>query len=168
MRVLTTKDIKNNILSIYKIGDTLCLKKQNESGGYSDAQFEIVDFYDNYVLCQSDGANECFQYWDLLNKSKKTKRQKARSQSGHVGISWHNANNRWVVNLRLDGATKYIGSYSELLDAIEAKDAVIKEAYNLYRCDPKKNIECCKKGCSHIHGRGSCEYTAHEEFSLSN
>lgn len=46
----------------------------------------------------------------------------SNNTSGYKGIYWHKRDNKWRVQLRVDGKKKYIGNYSDLQDAIMARN----------------------------------------------
>lgn len=170
MKALTPVEIKKQVLSKYRIGDIITLRKQNDQGGYSKSPYEvdeikIIEFHKQCVMCEINNCKECFGYWDILNRPKKIKRKKKNKESGHVGISWHNKNCRWVVNIRVEGKPTYVGIYKELYGAIEAKEEAL---WKLYKCDPNKNTECTRFGCKYnpTAHHGTCESTRHIEFSI--
>lgn len=51
--------------------------------------------------------------------------------SGHVGVDWNKASNKWRARIKIDGKQKYLGGFTDIEDAIEARaEADIKYGYH--------------------------------------
>ena len=50
------------------------------------------------------------------------------NKSGHTGVSWHKASNRWTAQISVNRKVKYLGIYLDKEDAIKAR----KEAEEKY------------------------------------
>ena len=53
----------------------------------------------------------------------------AKSISGHKGVAWHSRNKKWQVQMRVRGTHYYIGQFSELQDAVNARLQAEKKLY---------------------------------------
>ncbi len=45
------------------------------------------------------------------------------SASGHKGVSWHSRDKRWAAEIKLNGKKHYLGSFTDINDAIAARKA---------------------------------------------
>ena len=60
------------------------------------------------------------------------------NKSGHVGVSWHKANNKWLAKITVKGKHKYLGYFDDIEDAIKArKDA---EENNFHENHGKREV----------------------------
>ena len=48
-------------------------------------------------------------------------RKHAKSLSGHKGVAWHSRNKKWQVQMRFCGKSYYVGQFSNLQDAVQAR-----------------------------------------------
>jgi hypothetical protein len=60
--------------------------------------------------------------------------------SGVRGVIWDKIKNRWVTYLWIDGKNKYIGSFHNMEDAIQAKIKVVEEYGKPELLEPYKYI----------------------------
>jgi hypothetical protein len=44
-----------------------------------------------------------------------------KNMSGHKGVSWHNRNQKWQVQLQANHKTFYVGQFAQLADAVQAR-----------------------------------------------
>ena len=91
---------------------------------YGNFPKDIIDHID------SDRANnkisnlrECSHQQNMKNL-----RLYSNNSSGHKNVSWVKSRNRWIVQLKVNGKQKYIGSF----DNLELADLVAQEARNKY------------------------------------
>ena len=52
--------------------------------------------------------------------------------SGIKGIYWHKRDRKWRVQIRVNGRKKYIGNYSDLKIATEARDVAVREYHGKF------------------------------------
>jgi hypothetical protein len=52
--------------------------------------------------------------------------------SGHRGIIWSKAHRKWRVRFQKDNKGIEVGLFSDLADAVMARDAAVKNTYNYY------------------------------------
>ncbi|MDU9711648.1 AP2 domain-containing protein, partial [Helicobacter pylori] len=57
------------------------------------------------------------------------KRAKHNSKSGHKGVYWHKAAQKWCAEVVCDYKKYYLGVFENKLDAVEAYNAKAKELY---------------------------------------
>lgn len=50
------------------------------------------------------------------NRARRTK-----SASGYLGVAWHKRDARWQAHIEIDGKSKYLGQFTDLALAIEAR-----------------------------------------------
>lgn len=48
-------------------------------------------------------------------------------KSGHVGVAWHKGHQKWIAYITVSGKQKYLGVFSDLEDAIAAREKAEKE-----------------------------------------
>jgi hypothetical protein len=53
----------------------------------------------------------------------KNRRKHNTNTSGHAGVSWHRAANKWQAQIRADGRAKHLGYFTNIEDAILARQA---------------------------------------------
>ena len=56
---------------------------------------------------------------------------KSNNTSGTVGVTRHTTNDKWVAQIMVDGVNKYLGSFTNIEDAIAARENANKE-YNFH------------------------------------
>jgi len=47
----------------------------------------------------------------------------ASNTSGVLGVYWHKASEKWLAQICVDGKVKYLGTFSDFQDAVEARNA---------------------------------------------
>jgi hypothetical protein len=56
-------------------------------------------------------------------ENNKNKRKSQRNSSGHMGVCWHSARSKWQAQIMIDGVCKFLGLFTNLEDAILARQA---------------------------------------------
>ena len=56
---------------------------------------------------------------------------RSNNTSGHMGVSWHNKRGKWQSAIRVSGRSIYLGLFSDINDAIEARSAANRK-YNFH------------------------------------
>lgn len=56
------------------------------------------------------------------------------NKSGYKYVHFHNAHKRWVVEIKINGKAKYIGSSKDLQKAIQIRDKFLKEVMPICNC----------------------------------
>jgi hypothetical protein len=82
---------------------------------------------DDNRLCNLRLANR-------LENSHNTQKHE-KNLSGHKGVAWHNRNKKWQVQMRFAGKNYYVGQFSDLQDAIQARlqtETKLYADHNLY------------------------------------
>ena len=51
------------------------------------------------------------------------------STSKYVGVSWNTKNKQWIANITINCKLKYLGNFSEEIDAAKARDLATREHY---------------------------------------
>ena len=65
--------------------------------------------------------------WATRSDQMKNTGMYLNNKSGYKGVSWHKANNKWVVQIGLNGKRLCVGYYEDINDAVKArKDAELK------------------------------------------
>ena len=130
---MTPIELKEKVLSKYKVGQTVKIKiKDGRAAQTGTSNAEIIKFYPHHILCKMDHCLESFTYYDFFTPTMPTKRKaksKSKSKSkksGHKGISWNKANERWIVALWIKGKSEYVGSYKDLDEAVRMKENYLK------------------------------------------
>ena len=63
---MTLSEIKEKILSKYKIGQVVNLRYRTDKGKIKERRkAKIIKFYPCHVLCKVDNYHECFTYVEL-------------------------------------------------------------------------------------------------------
>lgn len=78
-----------------------------------------IDHLDN------NGKNNNLSNLRLASRSEnsRNRRKQLNNTSGHIGIGWHKQANKWQAKIKLHGKQIYLGLFSELREAIEARKA---------------------------------------------
>lgn len=51
----------------------------------------------------------------------------ANNTSGHKGVHWDKRRRRWCATITVNRRHKYIGNFTDIMDAVKAREAVAKE-----------------------------------------
>lgn len=70
----------------------------------------------------------CTQAQNSLNN----RGPKFSSKSGHKGVYWHKAAQKWCAEVVLDGKKYYLGLFKKKLDAAEAYNKKAKELHDSF------------------------------------
>lgn len=94
-------------------------------------KYHKITIPDGMQVNHINGVKDCNRIDNLelvTNQQNKqhTGKQK-NNKSGHKNISWHKASNKWMVDFQIDGRKQYYGIFSNLQDAIKARDQAIAE-----------------------------------------
>jgi len=94
---------------------------------------ELVDHIDR------DKHNNC---WSNLREADKklnaiNSKLPSNNRSGVKGVSWHKAGKKWTAQIKHDGRKIHLGSYSSLLDAVEAREKAEEELWGELRGNEK-------------------------------
>jgi len=66
------------------------------------------------------------------NENAKNQKLHSTNSSGHVGVYWIKRNNKWGVRIHVKGVSKFLGSFTDKVDAIAARKAAnIKYQYHV-------------------------------------
>ena len=58
------------------------------------------------------------------------KGKQSNNTSGHVGVSWDKAKNKWASHIKKHGKKKFLGHFDDLQEAIECRKEAEIEFYN--------------------------------------
>tara|TARA_R110000822_G_scaffold5655_5_gene24253 strand:- start:1129 stop:1614 length:486 start_codon:yes stop_codon:yes gene_type:complete len=56
-------------------------------------------------------------------ENNKNKRKPRTNKSGHMGVCWHKASDKWRAHIKVDGVLKHLGLFNVLEDAVAARQA---------------------------------------------
>ena len=56
-------------------------------------------------------------------ENQKNRKMRNDNTSGKTGLSWHKRDEKWQVDIKVDGKTTYIGSFNDKAEAIKARKA---------------------------------------------
>lgn len=70
------------------------------------------------------------------NENAQNKRKQRNNKSGVTGVSWNKAEKSWVVKISANGKRIYLGRYSNLSDAIKAREEGKKKYHVFNKSDP--------------------------------
>lgn len=56
-------------------------------------------------------------------ENSRNQRRRVTNKSGHQGVCWHKRFNKWISQIRVDGRYVYLGLFSDLQKAVEARKA---------------------------------------------
>ena len=85
-------------------------------GAFPDDQIDHVD---------GDPLNQSSQNLRVVgtqDNARNMKRSRANS-SGHTGVSWHKATNKWTATIKVDGKSIHLGLFGALRDAAFVRKA---------------------------------------------
>ena len=63
---------------------------------------------------------------ELITSRQNTNRKHINSSSEYVGVSWHKAACKWIARIKLKGKSKYLGLYTDELEASKAYQNALK------------------------------------------
>lgn len=92
--------------------------------GYLPKEIDHID---------GDGTNN---KWNNLRDvphsiNMKNQKRSKNNKSGITGVSWHKKSSKWISKIVVDGEYKYLGTFSNIEDAIKArKEAEIKYKFH--------------------------------------
>lgn len=68
----------------------------------------------------------------------------SNNSSGYRGISFHNKKKKWISQIQLNGRLKYLGIFSDIKDAINARLEAEKKYFSDYNYNPSEwnLVEC--------------------------
>ena len=84
----------------------------------------VVDHIDNNPL--NNALSNLQVITHRKNVSKINKRNKAYS-SQYTGVTWHKVARKWISQIQINGKTKYLGLFSDELDAYKAYEKTLNE-----------------------------------------
>jgi len=78
-----------------------------------------------------DGLNNQRNNLRICNHAQNQQNQRIQvgGTSRYKGVSWGKRNKRWIVEIRKNGATSYVGSFKDEVKAAKAYDKRAKELY---------------------------------------
>ena len=74
----------------------------------------VVDHIDN------DKTNNKLSNLQLISNRENLSKDKKGCSSKYTGVSWNKSVNKWVANITINGKVKYLGYYTEELEAAKA------------------------------------------------
>lgn len=125
--------------------DKVIQYKWKFSGGYANCSRRDVGFMHTLILDKKDGL-----YIDHINRNRLDNRKQnlryvdgtingfnkgkqSNNTSGYVGVSWEKNRNKWEAHIKKHGKKKFLGYYSEIEDAVNARREAELEYYGEYR-----------------------------------
>ena len=70
----------------------------------------------NRTDCRRSNLRHVSEQLNAINKGKQS-----NNTSGHVGVSWDKSRNKWESHIKLNKKKKFLGYYSDINDAVEAR-----------------------------------------------
>jgi hypothetical protein len=86
---------------------------------------DFVDHKNNNCL---DNRKENLRIITAKQNSQ-NKSSSKNATSKYIGVSWNNADNKWKANIKINGKLKYLGSFSDEIEAAKARDTATREHY---------------------------------------
>lgn len=54
----------------------------------------------------------------------------SHNTSGHKGVTWHKANQKWQAQIKIHGKNVYLGTFSAIEDAVKARQSALSEYHS--------------------------------------
>lgn len=94
-------------------------------GIHADGEVDHInmDRSDNRILnlrCASHSHNQ----WN--------RRAYASNTSGHKGVSWHKATQKWLAKIKVNGSDRHLGVFASVIDAADAYDRAAAEMHGCF------------------------------------
>ncbi len=98
---------------------------------------EVVDHVNgNTLLNISENLRRCSHSQNNCNKGVGT-----NNRSGEKGVSWHKASNKWRVSINVDCKYIYIGTYSDLNEAVAARKLAEEKYHKEFAKSEKEDYD---------------------------
>lgn len=88
------------------------------------------------VAHEFDTCKNC-QRWNLRtcsNQKNQCNRRKHRGSSQFKGVCWHKRDGKFQAEIKLDGRSKFLGMFTDELDAALAYDSAAREHFGEFAC----------------------------------
>lgn len=89
-------------------------------GHIPDGHKIVVDHVDN------DKSNNRLENLQLISQRENTSKDKKGYSSQYVGVTWHKATSKWVSRIVIEGKSKYLGLFTNEIEAAEAYQSTLK------------------------------------------
>lgn len=66
------------------------------------------------------------------SQNQANRRKQVNNTSGHPGVHWHKAGQKWQAFVTHNGVRKHLGLFAQKKDAIAARDATAKELFGKF------------------------------------
>ena len=88
-------------------------------------ELDRINVNDNYYLENCRWSNQSEQAYN--------QRKRSDNKSGKTGVGYHKKNNKWTAFIRVNDKQIYLGSFSNIEDAIKARENAEIEYYGYLR-----------------------------------
>jgi len=109
---------KNSIQKTFKIHKLVAI---NFLGHIPNGFKIVVDHLNN------DKTNNHVSNLQLISSRLNSSKDKKKGSSKFTGVSWNKNNNKWVSHIRINGKSKYLGSFDNEIEASEAYQKALNE-----------------------------------------
>ena len=89
--------------------------------------FKITDHVDGNTL-----LNVRSNLRDGSNQNQRNRKMQVNNCSGYCGVFWHKRNEKWQSEITIDGKRKYLGYFTDILDAALAYDMTAREFHGSF------------------------------------
>ena len=115
LTVSLTKDSKTKTRKVHKLVAMAFL-------GHVPCGYKIVVNHINFIRHDNRAEN-----LELDTNRNNSNQKHLKSSSEYTGVSWHKRSNKWMATIRISGKSKYLGLFTDDLEASKAYEKALSE-----------------------------------------
>jgi hypothetical protein len=116
---LMTNLCKNGKMKTHRIHKLVMMSFENYEPNLNKKI--IIDHIDN------NPSNNFLSNLQLISHRENSSKDKKNGSSQYIGVSWQKDNNKWKAEIYINGKSKYLGLFSDELDAHKAYQNTLKQ-----------------------------------------